>query len=80
MLFCAGDHWRAGRGEMRACNDFLRVGARNARGDQRLARQIEPVDASILVEIAQDIGELQRAAEMMREGSAFFLRHAEDTD
>ena len=34
---------------------------------QRLARQIEPADARILVEVAQDVGELQRAAEMMGE-------------
>ena len=34
---------------------------------QRLARQIEPADAGVLVDVAQDVGELQRAAEMMRE-------------
>ena len=34
---------------------------------QRLARQIEPADGGVLVEVAQDVGELQRAAEMMRE-------------
>ena len=45
---------------------------------QRLARQIEPAERGILVEIAQDIGELQRAAEMMRERQAGLARHAED--
>ena len=37
---------------------------------QRLARQIEPPERRILVEVAQDVGELQRAAEMMGERDA----------
>ena len=47
-----------------------------ARND--FARQIEPADRRILVEVAQDVGELQRAAEMMRERDAFLRRHAEN--
>ena len=34
---------------------------------QQIARQIEPAALGILGEIAQDVGELQRAAEMMRD-------------
>ena len=45
---------------------------------QRLARQIEPPDRRVLVEVAQDVGQLQRAAEMMGERDAGLLLHAED--
>ena len=41
------------------------------------ARQIEPADLGVLVDVAQDVGELQRAAEMVRERNAVVLRHAE---
>jgi dihydrodipicolinate synthase/N-acetylneuraminate lyase len=34
---------------------------------QGFVRQVEPADFGIFVEVAQDVGELQRAAEMMRE-------------
>ena len=34
--------------------------------------------AGVLVEVAQDIGQLQRAAEMMRERQARLLLHAEN--
>ena len=44
------------------------------------ARQIEPADAGILVEVAQDVGELQRAAQMMGELEAGLLLHAEHLD
>ena len=37
---------------------------------QTFERQIEPADAGILIDIAQDIGQLQRAAEMMRKQDA----------
>ena len=37
---------------------------------QGFARQIEPAERSVLVEVAQNVGELQRAAEMMRERNA----------
>ncbi len=39
--------------------------------------QIEPADPGILVEIAQDIGELQCASEMMRQRSPVVFLHAE---
>ncbi len=44
---------------------------------QLLARQIEPPQRRVLVEIAQDIGQLQRAAEMMGERKAGLALHAE---
>ena len=63
---------------MRGMSQHLRrVGRRNPGRVKRLARQIEPADARILVEVAQDIGELQRAAEVMRERKAGIALHAE---
>ena len=50
----------------------------DAGGGKRLARQIEPADLGVLVEVAQDVGELQRAAEMMREPVAGVGLDAED--
>ena len=44
---------------------------------QAFARQIEPADAGVFVDVAQDIGQLQRASEMMREQDAVVLRQAE---
>ena len=41
------------------------------------AGQIKAAERRVLVEIAQDIGELQRAAEMMRKRDAVLLLHAE---
>ena len=43
-----------------------------------LPRQIEPADIRVLVDIAQDIGQLQRASEMMRQLDPGVVRHAED--
>ena len=44
-----------------------RIVAQDAGLLQRLARQIEPADRRVLVDVAQDVGELQRAAEMIGE-------------
>src|SRR5262249_60609941 len=41
------------------------------------ARQVEAPDRGILVEIAQDVGELQRAPQMMGKQPAVFAAHAE---
>ena len=49
-----------------------RLGAEDAGGLQRLARQIEPPDRRVLVDVAQDVGELQRAAEMIGEAMPAF--------
>ncbi len=47
---------------------------------QCFLRQIEPADGGILVEVAQDVGELQRAAEVMRQRQPVIPLHAEHTD
>ena len=44
---------------------------------QSFARQIQPADAGVFVDVAQDIGQLQRAAEMMREQDAVGLGETE---
>ena len=49
----------------------------DARRAEIFAWQVEPAERRVLVEIAQNIGELERAAKMMREASAFRLRHPE---
>ena len=46
---------------------------------QGFARQIEAPDAGVLVEIAQDVGELQRAAEVMRQRPAVARRSMPNT-
>ena len=46
---------------------------------QPFARQIEPADAGIFIDVAQDIGQLQRAAEMMREQDAVVLAASPNT-
>ena len=68
MLARAPDHDIAGRADARIEGHGLpgRSDSMPARL-QRLARQIEPPDGGVLVDVAQDIGELQGAAEMMRE-------------
>ena len=47
---------------------------------QLLLRQIEAADLGVFVDIAENIGELQRAAEMMRQRHAILLAHAEHAD
>ena len=44
---------------------------------QRLSRQIEAAERSILVEVAQNVGELKRPAEMMGERKTGLALHAE---
>ena len=51
--------------------------AGDAGEQQAFARQIQPAEAGVLVDVAQDVGQLQRAAEMMGELDAVFLGHAE---
>ena len=58
-------------------NDLLRIVAGDAGEQQAFARQIEPAETRILVEVAQDVGELQRAAEMVRERDAVLLAKPE---
>ena len=68
---------RAGFGDGRTRHDLGRVGRGDAGRLQRLARQIEAPERGVFVEVAQNVGELQRAAEMMRERNARVRRHAE---
>ena len=41
-------------------------------------RQIEAAHLGVLVEVAQDVGELQRPAELVRQLDAGLFLHAED--
>ncbi len=54
------------------------------RGDagflQIFARQIETADGGVFIDVAQDVGQLQGAAQMMRQIEARPLVHAEDLD
>ena len=68
----------AGAIDARIADDGAGIGAVDAGLHQQLARQVEAADRGILVEVAQDVGELQRAAEMVRQLSARRLVHAED--
>ena len=56
-----------------------RLGALDSRLHQELARQVESADRGILVEVAQDVGELQCTPEVVRQLAAGRLVHAEDT-
>ena len=63
-----------------SCGDastIFRVVACDAGAEQSFLRQIEPADLGILVYVTQNVGELQRASEMMRERYAVLARHAE---
>ena len=51
-------------------SDLARLARPDAGRLQRIARQIEAAERGIFVEVAQDVGQLQRAAEMMRERQA----------
>ena len=80
VLSGAGDHRFTGPGQVRvSCDGGGIVGGNSGRG-QRFARQIEPADRGVLVDVAQDVGELQRAAEVMREGDAVVALQAEHVD
>ena len=59
MLRCPRDGWRAGLRQRRIGENLARLrNFADARRAKVLARQIEPADRSVLVEIAQNIGEL----------------------
>ena len=67
MLERAPASGAAGTVDARIGDRRVRIGRGDARLPQQLARQIEAADLGVLVEIAQDVGELQRAAEMVRQ-------------
>ena len=54
-----------------------RVGSGDAGRLQRLARQVEAPERGVFVEIAQNVGELERAPQMMGERTARVRRHSE---
>ncbi len=66
--------------DQRRGEDKARLDDLDARLVQCFARQIEPVDRRIFIEIAQDVGELQRAAEMMGQRETGILVHPEYLD
>ena len=68
---------RARFGYGRVKNHLDRIGRRNARLHQRFARQIEPADRRVFIEIAQDIGQLQRTAKMMGQQYAVSFANSE---
>src|SRR4029077_4696907 len=78
MRFCPDDDWGTGPAQRRIGHDLARLVPVNASLPQTLARQNEAGGRRILIEIAQDIGELERPAKMMREAAAFRLRHAKN--
>ena len=58
------------------CNHQWIVG-HDPGGVETFARQIKPADPGIFVNVAQDVGQLERAAEMMRKQDTVFLAEAE---
>jgi len=77
MLFCTGDDWSTGPAQRRIGENLSRLRLADARRAEIFAWQIEPAEGCVLVEIAQNVGELERAAKMMREALTFPLRHSE---
>ena len=71
-------HGRAGARQRRIGQDRGRVGGADSGLAQGFAGKIETADSGVLVEVAQDIGQLQGAAEMMRERHAGIARNAEN--
>ena len=69
MGACALDQLRAGLAQIGAAQRGDGIAGVDAGLVERLARQIEPADAGVLVEVAQDVGQLQGAAEMVRQAA-----------
>lgn len=66
---------RAANGRMP--DDGMRRADRHARAQQRFGRQVHTAQVRVFVDIAQDIGQLQRAAKVMRQRDAGVALHAE---
>src|SRR5580692_7725026 len=77
MRLCPGDDRSTGPVQRRIGENLSRLRLADARRAEIFAWQVEPAEGPVLVEIAQNVGELERAAKMMREASAFRLRHPE---
>ena len=67
MRLCPGDDWSTGPPQRRIGENRARLRLADARRAEIFARQIEPAEGRVLVEIAQNVGQLERAAKMMRE-------------
>src|SRR5579875_1044878 len=76
MLLCTRKGWRTGPRQRRMGENSARLLLANACRAKILARQIETADGGVLIEIAQNIGELQRPAEVMREKVPLRLGHS----
>ncbi len=65
----------------RGCDSTLPMSSSGDAGiRQHLLGKIEPAHLGVLIEVAQDIGHLQGAAEMMREHPALLVLDPEDLD
>src|SRR3981081_1230708 len=80
MLARARHDRRTGAAERAMRQDLARLARRNPRLVERFTRQIEPADLRILVEVAQNIGELKRTPEMVGEPATVLGAEAEDLD
>jgi hypothetical protein len=67
----------AGFAERRVRQHRRRIARRDAGFAQRLGGQIKAPERRVLVEVAQDVGELQRAPQMVRQRDAVALFHPE---
>ena len=66
MIACAAHKTGADRRNPGMRQRRSRLAAGDPGVAQEFARKVEPSDRSVLVEVAQDVGELQRTAEVMR--------------
>src|SRR5690606_18838087 len=67
-------------GDRRARYHGGRIGAVYTGAEQFVARQVQPADRGVLVEVTQDVRQLQGAAKMVAEQDAVLLRQAEHPD
>ncbi len=73
-----GGEIAADRRQRRMTQHLARDSAADAVAIEQLARQIEPAALGVLVEIAQDVGQLQGAAERIGDGMSPGARIAKD--
>ena len=76
-VFASRDHGRTNLADRRMREDRGWVRRFNAGRVQSLPRQIKPAKRSIFVEVAQNVGELERAAQVMSERKTGIAVHAE---
>ena len=71
------DNEGASLADRRMRQNLARIGRGDAVGSQCFARQIKTAEGGILVEVAQNVGELERQPQMVRELKPRVMRHAE---